>query len=325
MSDDLFAFDDVAGAGASLASLPPDRNDRLWARVLRGESPLASAAELARRGDLRPLRALVGAAAWVAPEDLAMLVRAGDVGVDALAAVALAAWLPVNARVAAVEALHTAPVTAASLAALTELASGPRQPPAPQASAALGDVTARASKPLRDEAERLRGVAKQLRDGVRGVIHRQQFQRAVAGAALHPIVGMLTGDDGAFLAGLLPPLVDDAREGLVAPLLTVLRAPGDDARAKVLGFLQRRWRELAALPLSCAARTPSKHKESAASLAAVKALAAMGALDELAAVVGSATGAVKQAAATELTKALPRAGGDVDRALVDAAMARVRG
>ena len=59
-----FDFADVAGPAAALRALPESANDRLAERVQRGESPLAAAAELVRRGDDRGLRALAGAAAF---------------------------------------------------------------------------------------------------------------------------------------------------------------------------------------------------------------------------------------------------------------------
>jgi hypothetical protein len=323
MTDDPFAFDDVTGTAATLSALPAALNERLAARAVRGESPLAAAAELARRGDLRGLEALTGAAAFAAPEDLAVIALAGGaVGADALACVALAPWLAAPSRVAAVEALGRATLTAASYAAVSVAAERAPKPIGPLAATVLADMATRAAGPLRDEQKQLLSVARQVQEGVRGVIHRQELQRRVARGALHPIVGMLTGDDGEFLAGTLPPIDDGAREGLIAPLVTLLRAPNDARRAQVLGLLQRRWREVAAPALSCVARTPLKHKESAVTLAAVRALAAMGALDELAAVVGSGGGPVRAAALAELTKALARGATDVDRALVDAAMRR---
>lgn len=323
MVDDPFALDDVAGAAQQLATLPPSANDRLAARVQLGENPLAAAAELTRRGDPRALRALLGAVAFAAPEDLSALSGPGGAaGADALACVALAQWLPAPSRDAAVDALARATLTPAAFAAVSELVEGPKKPPWSRASAALADMTPRAVGAVRDEATKLRTFARHMREGTRGVIQRQEAQRKIASGALHPVVGMLMGDDGALLAGLLPPIADAAREGLVAPLVTLLRAPSDERRAQVLGFLQRRWRELAAPALSCVARTPLKHKESGATLAAARALVAMGAIDELAAVAASGSGAAQQLCVAELTKALQREGVEFDRALAEAALRR---
>jgi hypothetical protein len=322
MVDDPFALDDVAGGAAQLSTLPAALNDRLARRVTLGENPLAAAAELTRRGDPRGLRALVGAAAFAAPEDLAALALAGDAGAESLAVVSLAQWLPTASRDASVDALARASLTPATFAALAELVDGPKKPPWSRASAVLADMTPRAVGTVRDEAAKLRSIARQMREGARGVIHRQECQRKVASGALHPVAAMLIGDDGAFLAGLLPPIADAAREGLVAPLVTLLRAPSDERRTQVLGFLQRRWKELAAPALSCVARTALKHKESGATLAATRALSAMGALDELAAVVASTAGPVQLLARTELTRALQKPVTEYDRALVDAALLR---
>lgn len=316
-----FDFADVAGAAVALRALPPGANDRLAQRVLRGESPLAAAAELTRRGDGRGHRPLVGAAAFATPDELGALAQVeGPSGTDALACVALASWLPPASRLAAVEALGRATVTPRSLAALAELAAA--QKPMPQALKALADVTARAAG-LRDEAERLRTTARQMREGVRGVIHRQEHQRKVAAGETHPVMGLLVGDEGDFLAGLVPPIADGAREALMPALVALLRSPAEARSQRALAVLQRRWREVAAPALSCAARTPAKAKEAAAALAAVKALAAMGAGDDLVAVVAVTAGAVRAAALAELERAIERGATDIDAQLLSQALERV--
>jgi hypothetical protein len=91
----------------------------------------------------------------------------------------------------------------------------------------------------------------------------------------------------------------------------------------VLAVLQRRWREVAAPVVSCAARTPAKAKEAAAALAAVKALAAMGAHDELVATVAVTAGAVRAAAIAELERAVERGATDIDAQLLSRALERV--
>lgn len=316
---DPFDFSDVAGAAAALGRLPAEAGDRLAARVLRGDAPLAAAAELVRRGDDRGARALVGAAAFALPEELAVLAGAGPAGEDALACVALATWLPAPARLAAVEGLGRGAATARGLAALAELAAA--QKPMAQAVKGLAEVTAR-TVGLREEAERLRATARQMREGVRGVIHRQEHQRKVASGELHPVVGMLVGDEGEFLAGIVPPIADGAREGLVPALVTLLRSPVEARRQRVLAVLQRRWREVAASAVSCAARTPAKAKEATAALAAVKALAGMGAHDDLVAVAAVTAGAVRAAALAELERAVERGATDIDAVLLSRALER---
>lgn len=325
-SDDPFALDDVSGGASVLRALPPEAAARLVARYLRGENPLAAGAELCRRGDSRALAALTGAAAYLAPEDLSALADCGaDAGSSALAAVTLAPWLTPAQRVAAAEALGRASVTAAGYAALAEIAEGAKKPPWSQAAAALAVVGPKATTPVRDEMERLRTVARQVRDGVRGVLRRQEFQRAIASGALHPAVAFLVGDGGEFLAGLLPPIADSAREPLTPYLLTAMRAPADEVRAKILGFLQRRWREVAAAPLGCVARTTFKPRDVGIALASVRALAAVGAHDELVAVVGAMSGAVRGAALGELAKVAERGALEADGALVTAALVRAMG
>lgn len=319
--NDPFDFTDVAGPGATLRSLPASANDRLAARVLRGESPLAAAAELVRRGDARGLRALAGAAAFAQPDELSALALApAPIGPDALACVALASWLPMAVRLAAMEALGHAPASAPSYAALTELNAAQRS--IPQAARALAALSPRAVA-VRDEGERLRAVARQVRDGVRGVLFRQEQQRKIAVGALHPIVGMLVGDEGDFLAAIVPPIADEAREGLVAPWLALLRSPVEARRERVVALLQRRWREVAALPVSCAARTPAKARELAAALAAVQALAGMGAHDDLVAVVAVTAGAVRTTAVAALERAVERGATDIDAALLAFALDRM--
>ncbi len=318
---DPFDFADVAGVGAALRALPPSANDRLAQRVLRGESPLSAAAELTRRGDDRGLRALAGAAAFASPDELSALATVpGATGADALACVALASWLPPASRLAAVEALGRAPATARSYAALAELAAA--QKPMPQAAKVLAEVTPRAA-PMAIEAERLRATAKQMREGVRGVIHRQEHQRKVAAGELHPVVGLLVGDEGEFLAGVVPPIADGAREALLPALVALLRSPVEARRQRALALLQRRWREVAAPALSCAARTPAKAKEAAAALAVVKALAGVGAHDDLVAVVAMTTGAVRAAAIAELERAVERGATDIDAQLLSRALERL--
>jgi hypothetical protein len=316
--EDPFAFEDVAGAFAALHNAS---SERLYDRLVRGEQPLAAAAELARRGDLRAHRAMVGCAAFLTPEEVPVLALCGDAGADALAFVALATWLPLPLRVAAVSSMGTASPTAAVFAALQELSQGAQRPPQAQAVSALADVSARVSNAAREECTRLRDVARQVREGHGSVIRRQGFQREVAAGTLHPLVGVLLVDEGEFLAGMLPPIADGAREALVTPLLGVLRGTHEDRRQRCLGFLQRRWRDVAVAALSCAARTVSKQREGA--LAAVRALAAMGAHDDLVYAVGSTSGAVRMSALNELLKVVER-NGEYDRDMAEHGLVRAQ-
>lgn len=318
---DPFDFDDVSGSSASLADADVAR---VTARMTRGESPMPAAAALARRGDERAARWLAGAVAFVSPEDLSALARTTH-GVDALAALVPAAWIPLPQRIAAADALADAVATPAAAAALLEVAEGPQRPPLSQCQRAHARVDAGLDDARREARDRLRGVAKQVRDGVRGTLRRQEFQRAVADGSMHPVVGVLVGDQGAFLAGLLPPIADEAREALLPYLLTVARAPDEAQRQRVFGVLQKRWREAAAPSLSLVARTPWKARESTFAALAARALGAMGAVDELVSVAGSVGGGARAAALDELARLCREVPPEIDAAVWSAAMTRAAG
>jgi len=276
-------FDDVAGEGAALDALPPELGERLYARWCAGPAPLAAGAALVRRGDLRAMPGVLGAAAFLAADDLAALRSAGAAGSDALAAAMLCAWAPVAQRVAAAEALAGATVTSAAYAALAEVVAGPKVPVRASAERVLADVAPQAAGAIREAGERWRLYAKQLRDGKRNPLQRQELQRAIAAADVHPVVGLLLGDDGGFLAGVVPPMDDAARGPLLPYLMAAVRTDQEALRGKVFGVFQRRWREVAAATLSALARTPMKAREASIGALAVRALVAMGDAEAVAA------------------------------------------
>ncbi len=315
---DPFALDDVSGGHDTLAALPPGATEALSARVLYGIAPLCAAAELARRGDRRYARALVGAAAFLDAEDVLVLATLPG-GPDALAGLLLAPGLQAPLRVAAAGALTHAQPTPAALAALAETADGPRR--VQGAGSALTELSLRAGAALQEEAERLRTVGRHVRDRVRGTLRRQELQRAVASASLHPAVAWLAGDVD-FLAGLLPPVADAAREPLVPHLLAAARGGDDALRARVAGLLHRRWRDVAGTALACIARTPLKGRDAALGPWMVAALGTMGAVEDLVAVAGAASGVVRAAAVTELARVPGRQRAELDPAVLAAALAR---
>ena len=301
-------FSDVAGEGAALDALPPERSARLFERWGYGPNPLPAGAALLRRGDLRPMQGLLGAAVFLAPDDVGALRAAGASGTDALAAVALCAWAPMNARVAAAEALAGATVTAAGYAALAELVAGPKVPVRAAAERVLADVAPQAQGTLRAQGEQWRLYAAQVRDGRRNPLQKQELQRAIAAADVHPVMGLLLGDDGAFMAGLLPPIDDGARSPLLPYLLATARTDKEPLRVKVFGVFQRRWREAASGALSAVARTPMKAREAGVGAQAARALGAMGATEALVAVAAHGATAARAAALADLAKLGERLG-----------------
>jgi len=301
-------FGDVAGEREALDALSPELNARLFARWSRGPNPLAAGAALLRRGDLRAMQGVLGAAVFLAPEDVAALRAAGASGSDALAAVMLCAWAPMNARVAAAEALAGATVTSAGYAALAEVVAGPKLPMRAAAERALADVAPQARGAVRDQGEQWRSYAAQVRDGRRNPLQKQELQRAMAAADVHPVTALMVGDDGSFLAGLLPPIDDAARAPLLPFLLATARTDKEVLRGKVFGVFQRRWREVAAGALSAVARTPMKAREAGVGAMATRALAAMGATEALVAVAAHGATAARAAALTELAKLGERLG-----------------
>ncbi|MEZ4407602.1 MAG: hypothetical protein R3A52_14155 [Polyangiales bacterium] len=177
---DPFALDDVAGDAPALAALPDEALDRLAARWSWGAAPLAAGAELARRRHRdanAALSAMVGAAAFVAPDDLPVLLGAGDAGVDALAAVALASAVPVQTREIAAELLGGERCSTQALARHRGSSPRPKKPPRAHAgAAALGRAEtndARGATPRCGPAGARRGAR---------TLYRQEFQRAMARA-----------------------------------------------------------------------------------------------------------------------------------------------
>ena len=317
-------FSDVAGDATALDALPSESNARLFARWSYGPNPLVAGAALLRRGDLRAMPGVLGAAVFLTPEDVGALRVAGAPGTDALAAVTLCAWVPMNSRVAAAEALASATVTAAGYAALAELVAGPKVPVRAAAERALADVAPQARGATRDRGEQWRLYAAQVRDGRRNPLQRQELQRAIAAADVHPVMGLLVGDDGAFLAGLLPPIDDAARAPLLPFLLATARTDKEALRAKVFGVFQRRWREVAAGALSAVARTPMKAREAGVGALATRALGAMGATEALVAATAYGGAAARVAALADLAKLAERVA-EVDGAELQEALALASG
>jgi len=314
----LFDLEDVRGGRDALGAV---EGARLWARARLGEAPLAAAAELAARGDPEAAAMLSGAAAFAGPDELGALAQHA-VGVDGLCAVVLAPWIAPASRVAAAEALGQGEALPASLAALGHLADGDKKPPWAQASRALAALVVRATPEARREADRIREAARHVRDGVQGELRRQRYLREVASGGIHPVVGSLVGDTGAFFAGLLPPIEDIARTALVPFLVTVLRGPSEPARQRVLAMFQRRWREPAGPSLSAIARTSLRGREASLGPMVVRALDSLGALDGLAAALGCAPGPVRVAALGALESLSPRTLADCEPTLLDAALHR---
>ncbi len=317
-------FSDVSGDSTALGALPAERNARLFMRWSYGPNPLAAGAALMRRGDLRAMPGVLGAAVFLAPEDVGALRLAGASGTDALAAVALCAWASTNVRVAAADALAGATVTPAGYAALAELVAGPKVPVRAAAERALADVAPQSRGATRDRGEQWRLYAAQVRDGRRNPLQRQELQRAIAAADVHPVMGLLVGDDGTFLAGLLPPIDDAARAPLLPFLLATARTDKEALRTKVFGVFQRRWREVAAGALSAVARTPMKAREAGVGAMAARALGAMGATEALVATAAYGVAAARVAALADLAKLAERLS-EVDGPELQAALALASG
>ena len=316
---DPFELDDVAGGHEVLKALPAEAHGRLLARFLHGEAPLCAAAELVRRGDPRCLPTLVGAAGFLDADDLPVLAEC-SAGTDALAAVLLAPWLALPARNAAADSLARAPLTAAGYAALVEITEGNRKPPWSKASSAMAVVKSKISVAIGVKLGDLRGDIRVLQDKDRPW-GRQEVLRAIATGATHPVVVALAGDPE-MLAGLTPPIADEARETLLPYLLVLARAGNEAVRTKAFSFFHRRWRDGAARALSCIARTPAKARDASLAPAAVRALGTMGALDELTIVLGATPGPVRAAALTELERAGTKLRAEVAPDLLDAACSR---
>lgn len=304
-----------------IADLDAARVERLRVALRTAPSPLDAAAALARRGDPEGARALAFALAFADPSQVPALAGRDDPALsDALAAGVLGAALPNALREACAAALETAAVTPAALAALGEVAEGAKRPPWSHASRALAEAVARSSVASRAEAERLRGMARQVRAGEGGSGRRLSFQREIARGTLHPVVGALLDLD--FLAGIVPPVADHVAPTLVPVALVAARAATDAQRPKVLALIQRRWGDVAGLAVSCAVRSPGRPKEDPLRVALVGTLGLMGAHEALAACAAVAVGAARAAAVQELSRAMERGPLDAPEGLVSAALAR---
>ena len=166
----------------------------------------------------------------------------------------------------------------------------------------LADVAPQARGTNRDQGEQWRSYAAQVRDGRRNPLQKQELQRAIAAADVHPVMGLMVADDGGFLAGLLPPIDDAARAPLLPFLLATARTDKEALRGKVFGVFQRRWREVAAGALSAVARTPMKAREAGVGAMATRALGAMGATEALVAAAAYGGTAARAAALADLAK-----------------------
>lgn len=321
-------FDDYAGFDSALnASLSALSLDSVYLRALVGPAPLSPMAELARRAHPSApgaLSALTGCAAFVSQQDLDVLLSAGPVGLDALATVALCTAVAPATREAAAELLGQTSLTAPSLAALTELVEGPKSPPRAHAERALSLALPRVSSGDIETAERLRSRAQQVRDKVRGPFHRQELQRAVAQASLHPIVALLVHDNGDFLTGLIPPIADDARRPLLPVVVAVSRVATEPLRTKLFAVFQRRWRETAQTTLSALARTPHRARDGAVGELCTRALGALGALDELSSVIFAGVGSTRRVGLELLAPVLERQSFDGDTVRLSAALDRCK-
>ncbi|MBI5517729.1 MAG: hypothetical protein HY909_28415 [Deltaproteobacteria bacterium] len=291
----------------------------MCARRDYGEHPLPAAAALARRGDRGAMSMLAGALAFAEPEDMDAVDAGAHAG--ALAAVALAEWLPRELRATAATGLGAAGGAPEALAALQELAGRGREVPWSQAQAALGEALARSSEETRAQADRLRVLGRQVRERTRGELGRQERQRMVARGEAHPVVAFLAGDVD-FLVGVVPPLADSVREVLVPYLIAAGRHPTETLRTRAWALFHRRSREAAGPSVGAVARTPAKAKDAAAVLLAVKALGTLGAVAELVSVCGAVGGAARAAALAELDRCGPRAREEVPEELWRAAMER---
>ncbi|MEZ4394743.1 MAG: hypothetical protein R3A48_27020 [Polyangiales bacterium] len=284
-------------------------------------APLAAAAELTRRGDLDAARCLAAAAAFATPQEILALGATDDVVVsDALGAGVLSATLAPASREACATALETAGVSPAALAALAEVAEGPKRPPWAHAGRALECALARSALEQRLDADRLRHVAKQLRAGEGGSSRRIAYQRDIARGVVHPVVAAMVDVD--FLCGVVAPMDDAAAPALVPIALLAARSAPDALRGKALALIQRRWSAVAAPPLSAAVRASARPKDEPLRAALLATLGALGAAEPLARCAASCAGATRAAALTELARVFARAQAEVPEATLRAALAQ---
>ena len=320
MARNAFDFDDLPTGFAELRNFAesPESADRLYARLERGPAPMAAAAVLALRDDRRSESVLAGLAGFLEPGEIAALARFDPA--DALAIALATRAAPVASRVAAAEALADATPTAAALCALAEIADSERAPPGPQARDALTALNLRADKPTRAAGERIRGRIKFIKTWTG--IRRQEVQREVATAALHPIATLLGGDP-AFLSTLVPPIADSARPLLFAAIIAAAREATGDQRAKLFATFHARWRDVARAPLSVVARGSFRGREASLPILAVGALAAMAASAELIVAVVSAAPDARAAALSAIEHAGARSWGPTEQSLAHDGLARL--
>ncbi len=314
-----FDFADLPRDHAAIQALPdsPELRVRLRDRIERGPVPSCAAAVLASLGDASAVAALAPLAAFLDRPDLEAL-GASPLAGDAVACAAAGSATPVPTRQAALELLARLPVTPVTLATVLELAERERDPVARAARTIGTDLLQRADKHTRVEAERLRTRVSLVRTWTG--IRRQELQREAATGLLPGCVMVLAGDP-AFLAGLVPPIADDARRGLIPAVLAAARGADDAVRARLFALLQGRFRELAREPLSMLARFVSlKGRDARVPLLALERLAAFGAWRDVLFAFVSGTPDVRIAALAALQQAPARALLDADRALADEAV-----
>lgn len=289
--------------------------------LVEGSAPLASAAALALLGERFAARCLATAAAFATPPSISALAQVDDPVVsDALAAAALSPTLNPPLREAAAAALERGAVTAAVLAALAEIAEGPKRPPWSHAVKSLDAALARSETSQRQEAERTRHIARQLRAGEGAWQRRIAYQRDIARGAVHPIVAALI--DANFLTGIVAPIEDDVAPALIPLALLAARSAQDPLRGKALALIQRRWSALASLPLSAAVRESVRPKDEPLRAAMIATLGTLGAVDALMRCVTACAGATRGAALEELARLWSRAQAELPEALLRASLAR---
>lgn len=317
-----FDFADLPRDHAALLALTdtPESRERLRDRIARGPAPSCAAAVLAAWGDVPAILALSPLAPFLDRPEIESLASSA-LAHEALACVVASSATPASARQAALEVISRIPVTPECLAVILELAERERDPMARAARAVGTLLLGRADKPTRVEAERQRSRVALVRSWTG--IRRQELQREAATGSLSGCTMVLAGDPS-FLAGLVPPIADEARRGLVPAVLAAARGADDAVRSRLFALFQGRFREVARDPLSMLARFESlKGRDARVPLLALERLVAFGAWrDVLSALVYGAAD-VRAAALAALQRAPARALAELDPALVDSAVHRL--